>query len=154
MRFRIGQALWGRVLRATLIGALVSILTTGCASLGEDRRFRALEDTADSYRAALRWGDHEMALQALPAELRDGQASADELAGLRITRYDVLQPLVIRADGTATQTVAIEYLSERNQVLRRVTDRQTWRWDEEQKAWKLYSGLPDFSSGGSPGPLR
>lgn len=154
MRFRIRK--WPRhpVLRMTLVGLLVGVLTAGCAALGQDRRFKALENAADGYRAALRWGDHDMALQALPAELRDGQASASELDGLRITRYDVLQPLVIHADGTATQTVAIEYLFERNQVLRRVTDRQTWRWEEGDKGWKLHSGLPDFSGGGPPGPLR
>jgi len=57
-------------------------------------------------------------------------------------RFALLEPVVIRPEDCATHTVAIEYLFE--QMMRRLPDRQVWRWDEEAKTWWLHRGLPEF----------
>jgi hypothetical protein len=49
-------------------------------------------------------------------------------------------------DDTASQIVVIDYLFEDAQVVRRLTDRQVWRWDDQLKSWWLDSGLPRFES--------
>jgi len=54
----------------------------------------------------------------------------------------LLEQAVIRPEDSATHTVAIEYLFE--PVVRRLPDRQVWRWGEEAKTWWLHRGLPKF----------
>ncbi len=103
-----------------------------------------LEAATNAYQSALRWGDFESARGLLSPELRGDEELPQHLQDLRLTRYEVVQPPLIRADDRATQTVNIEYLFEYNQILRRLTDRQVWRWDEQEKVWWLQSGLPDF----------
>jgi hypothetical protein len=66
----------------------------------------------------------------------------ESFKNLRVIGYEVVQPPMMQADGSATQTVIIEYLFEDTQVVRRVTDRQLWRWDEQVGTWWLDSGLP------------
>lgn len=126
------------------IGLFIGIVLTGCASLEKDRRATGLEAATNAYQSALRWGDFESAMGLLSPELRRDEELPQDLKDLRITRYEVTQPPLIRADDSATQTVSIEYLFEYNQILQRLTDRQVWRWDEEEKAWWLQSGLPAF----------
>jgi hypothetical protein len=130
--------------RAAVAGLLVVLMSTGCASLEKDRRATGLEAATNAYQSALRWGDFDAAMGFLAPELRSDEALPQGFTDLRITRYEVVQPPVIRADDSATQTVNIEYLFEYNQILRRLTDRQVWRWDEQEKAWWLQSGLPAF----------
>lgn len=103
----------------------------------------SLESTTRAYLATLRWGDFEGLLAFLPPEAR-AQQDLTAFHDLRVTRYEVVRPPVILAETQATQTVAIEYLYEFNQIVRRTTDRQSWRWDEAAQAWWLESGLPAF----------
>ena len=130
--------------RVAGVGLFIGIVLTGCASLEKDRRAIGLEAATNAYQSALRWGDFESAMGLLSPELRGDDELPQNLEDLRITRYEVVQPPLIGADDRATQTVSIEYLFEYNQILRRLTDRQVWRWDEQKNVWWLQSGLPDF----------
>lgn len=130
--------------RVAIAGLFIVLVLTGCASLEKDRHAMGLEAATNAYQSALRWGDFDTAMGLLAPELRKDEELPQDLTDLRITRYEVMQPPVIQADDSATQTVNIEYLFEYNQILRRVTDRQVWRWDEQDKAWWLQSGLPAF----------
>ncbi len=133
------RRLWPAVVAASLIASLLA----GCAAMEKDRRATSLDSTSRAYLAALRWGDFEGMLAFLPPDARPQQVPA-VFDDLRVTRYEVLRPVVMLTETEATQTVAIEYLYEFNQIVRRTTDRQSWRWDDEAKAWWIESGLPDF----------
>jgi hypothetical protein len=73
---------------------------------------------------------------------------------LRVTGYDVVQRPTIQGDDSATQIVVIDYLFEDDQIVRRLTDRQVWRWDDPMGAWWLHTGLPRFKSGGAGAETR
>ena len=133
------RRLWPAVVAASLI----ALLLAGCAAVEKDRRATSLDSATRAYLAALRWGDVEGLVAFLPPEVRAQQDLA-AFKDLRVTRYEVLRPLAMLTETEATQTVAIEYLYEFNQIVRRTTDRQSWRWDDEAKAWWIESGLPDF----------
>ncbi|AGA33807.1 hypothetical protein TVNIR_2151 [Thioalkalivibrio nitratireducens DSM 14787] len=135
-------------------GMLASMLVAGCATVHKDRRVKGLEATANSYQAALRWGDYATAVGMLSPDRRLDEEALDDFSGLRITRYEIVQPPVIHADDRATQTAAIEYVFEYSQVVQRLTDRQQWHWDDASKNWWLASGLPDFASDGTRGRSR
>ena len=133
-----------RVGYALLAALLVGLLLTGCAAVEKDRRALSLDSSARAYLAALRWSDFEGATAFLPPEMRPQNELPPMFNDLRITRFEILRPPVMLTDTQATQVVAIEYLYEYNQIVRRITDRQSWRWDEEAQAWWLESGLPEF----------
>jgi hypothetical protein len=123
---------------------VVAFLVAGCAAVERDRRVMTLDSTTRAYQHAMRWGDFESALGFLPPEKRQEQEWPAVFDDLRITRYDIQGPMVMLTDTQATQTIAVEYLYEYNQVVRKVTDRQSWRWDDQAQAWWLESGFPDF----------
>ncbi|AHE97972.1 hypothetical protein [Thioalkalivibrio paradoxus] len=128
---------------------LAGVLAAGCATTQKDRRAQGLDAAANSYQAALRWGDYAAAMAMLSPDRHLADELPDAFLDLRITRYEIVRPPVIHTDDRATQTAAIEYVYEYNQVVQRLTDRQEWHWDDASKNWWLASGLPDFAPGGS-----
>jgi hypothetical protein len=127
------------------MGAACLLAASGCAIVERDQRAVALQAATNGYQAAIRWGYHETAISFLAPERRQDPGLTSVFENIRITGYDVLQPPVIQADDTAIQVVRIDYLNEDTQVVRSLTDRQLWRWDDGQGTWHLSSGLPPMS---------
>ncbi|HSO83113.1 MAG TPA: hypothetical protein VLR48_10935 [Thiocapsa sp.] len=138
----------GQTTRANLLPILalilISLSSIGCAVVEKDRRAVALQAATHGYQSALRWGYYETALGFLHPDQRKTGALPEPFEELRVTGYDVTQPPVIQADESATQVVAIDYLFEDAQVVKQLTDRQVWRWDDVSNTWWLHSGLPRF----------
>jgi hypothetical protein len=129
---------------SVVAAALIALLVAGCAAVEKDRRTLSLDSTTRAYLAALRWSDFEGATVFLPPEMRPQDELPPMFNDLRITGFEILRPPVMLTDTQATQVVAIEYLYEYNQIVRKTTDRQSWRWDDEAQAWWLESGFPAF----------
>jgi hypothetical protein len=123
---------------------MLAVLASGCATVEKDKRAVALQAATHGYQSALRWGYYETAFGYLHPDLRKGMTVPENLKDLRVTGYDVVQPPTLQDEGTATQIVSIDYLYEDRQVVKRVTDRQVWKWDEALDSWWLKSGLPNF----------
>jgi hypothetical protein len=123
---------------------MLAVLAAGCATVEKDKRAVALQAATHGYQSALRWGYYETAFGYLHPDLRKGMTVPEKLKDLRVTGYDVVQPPTLQDEGTATQIVSIDYLYEDRQVVKRVTDRQVWKWDEALDSWWLKSGLPNF----------
>lgn len=124
------------------IPLLAVLMLSACGTIEKDRRTLGLQASTAGYQSAMRWGYYETALGYLHPDQRKGRTVPTELKGVRLTGYDVVQPPLMQEDNTATQIVEIEYLHEDRQVVKHVTDRQTWRWDDKLKSWWLQSGLP------------
>jgi len=122
----------------------VPLLLAGCASVERDKQAIALKSAANGYETAIRWGYYETAFGYLHPDLRKDKGLPEGLGNLRVTGYDVVQPPHIQDEETAAQIVNIEYVFEDRQVVKRLTDRQIWKWDDEQDSWWLMSGLPAF----------
>jgi hypothetical protein len=129
---------------SVVAAALIALLVAGCAAVEKDRRTLSLDSTTRAYLAALRWSDFEGQLGFLPPEMRLQQELPADVQRPEDYRYEILRPPVMLTDTQATQVVAIEYLYEYNQIVRKTTDRQSWRWDDEAQAWWLESGFPAF----------
>ncbi|NKN33881.1 hypothetical protein [Marichromatium bheemlicum] len=126
-----------------LVGVTLAALTSGCASVEKDKRHNALQAATYRYHTAIRWSYFDTAYGLLDPELRAEEPMPD-LSGIRVTGYEVIRPLTLPDENSAEQLVLIDYLHEDTQVLRQVSDAQTWRWDAERETWWLHSGLPDF----------
>lgn len=127
-----------------LCALLASLLLAGCGAVEKDKRAVGLQAATNGYQSALRWGYYETAYGFVHPDLRKGKTLDPLFEGLRLTGYDVAQPLTMQDKDSATQTVMIEYLYEDRQVVKRFSDRQLWRWDEKLDSWWLQSGLPKF----------
>ena len=125
-----------------LLGAV--LLLAGCATVEKDKRAVALQAATNGYQSAIRWGYYETAFGYLHPELRKDKPVPESLKDLRLTGYDVVQPPTMQDEDTAIQVVNIDYLYEDRQVVKRVSDRQVWKWDDELDSWWLKSGLPAF----------
>jgi hypothetical protein len=117
----------------------------GCSPVKKDKMATTLQDATNGYQSALRWGYYDNAYSFVDPKKRAGKELPKVLETIRLTGYDVVQPPVMKADSdTAAQVVTIEYLYEDKQVVKKLTDKQVWRYDDEAKKWWLTSGLPAF----------
>jgi len=131
--------------RTPMISVLVSaVLLAGCATVEKDKRALALQAATNGYQSAIRWGYYETAFGYLHPDLRKDKPLPEGLKDVRLTGYDVVQPPTMQGDDTATQVVNIEYLHEDRQVVKQISDRQVWKWDDALDSWWLKSGLPTF----------
>lgn len=136
---RLAGARWEAVLCATLV-----VLLAGCGSVKKDKLAIGLQASTNGYQSALRWGYYETAYGFVHPDLRKNKTLPPLFEKLRLTGYDIVQQPTMKDKDTATQIVAIDYLYEDQQVLKHLTDRQLWRWDEKMESWWLQSGLPSF----------
>lgn len=122
----------------------------GCGQVKEDKQKLLLDSATSGYRQSIRWGYYEAAVGFLHPDVR-ADIDFDALNNIRVTGYEVVVPAVIGDGGsavqpavTAVQLVQIEYVLNDRQLLKRLADRQEWRYDDERESWWLQSGLPTF----------
>jgi hypothetical protein len=120
--------------------------SAGCARVQKEKKTTGLEAATNAYGKSIRWAYYETAFGYIHPDQRKGQGLPEGLENVRVTGYEVVQPSVIRDENqtSAEQTVQIEYVLRDEQVVRRVSDRQIWRYDEETRTWWLHSDMPDF----------
>lgn len=125
--------------------ALVVLLgLAGCgATMERSGRVEQFDTIAKSYEKAIRWSDFDRAagIAGLSPEQRE---AAQKLARVKVISYDAMSAEVAPDALQVRQSVQIEYTVEGSVKLRRIVDRQGWRFDETQGRWVLVSGLPDF----------
>ncbi len=129
---------------AALLAALLAALSMGGCMIANDKRDIALQAATARYQSALRWGYYETAYGLVEPTQRTGKPLPGLYEQLKLTGYEVVQAPAVGADGNATQIVTIDYLFNDRQVMKRVTDRQVWRYDPSVGSWWLVSGLPAF----------
>ncbi len=102
-----------------------------------------MEDTLNSYGAAIRWGQFDKA--------RDFQSPAqrtrlDEawLKNIHVSSYDPVYRREAEGSKVLEQKVAIRYFNEQDGVEKVLTDRQLWRYYEDKGKWMLETELPVF----------
>ncbi|TVQ88663.1 MAG: hypothetical protein EA400_08500 [Chromatiaceae bacterium] len=136
--------------RSLLVALLLPVLLSGpggCGRIKEDRKANALEAVTRTYAEAIRWGYYPAAVGFLSPEVR-GDVDLEALKNIRVTGYEVIQPPVIDPDDAAVQLVQVDYVLNDRQVLRSLTDRQVWRWNEAGASWWLQTSLPAFVGSG------
>ncbi|MBK1719031.1 hypothetical protein CKO27_15515 [Thiocystis violacea] len=128
------------------LAGLVATTLAACNPVKKDQMTDSLQNATNGYQTALRWGYYENAYAFIDPRQRQDKPMPASLEGLRLTGYDVIQPLVLKQDeNQAAQIVEIEYLYEDRQIVKKLKDRQVWRYDLEKKKWWLESGLPPFA---------
>jgi len=116
----------------------------GCKKIDERRQSDLLEATLRSYESVVRWGSLVNAYGfRLPEDAVRDEIPAD-LDQVRVVSYEVQVLPAMLDENTAVQTVAIGYIRQDEQAVRKILDRQTWAYDGEKRLWHLGSQVPEF----------
>lgn len=127
------------------VSLLCVLVLVGCATYARHKQQGSFEDITEAYGNAIRWGKYELA-----SGFRDNKGREEEkpdfeyLKNIKVTSYE-LKAVNISKDGNAVQQdVEIEFYRIDQYIEKTITDRQLWKYDEEEERWFLHSELPDF----------
>lgn len=127
--------------------ALSIALAGACAS--SDRRAKSLENTLDSYKALIRWGDLGAAMRYLhPDHMptgREAELIMKRFEQIQVNGYLVKGQSPAADQDTFLQTAQISFANRHNMVVNTIDDHQVWRWEQDSGRWMLISGLPDIT---------
>ena len=127
-----------------LLIAFSLLVGPGCARVEKQKKTQGLEAAANAYGKSIRWAYYETAYGYLhPDKIKE---VPEHLENVRVTSYDVVQPpVMVNEEQTRAEQVAqIEYVLRDRQIVRKLSDRQDWRFDEETETWWLHSDIPAF----------
>jgi hypothetical protein len=126
-----------------LLVLLMTLLLVGCGQ--KATRERSLDLTLKGYAKVVRWNEFERALKFIDPELKEKLTPKgvewERYSQIKVSGYQEAPP-VTEEDGTVTSVVRIEVYNIHTLKERAITDRQSWRYDEEAKNWFLTTGLP------------
>jgi hypothetical protein len=123
---------------------LAATLLSGCQSVGGQKRDELLTETLRAYSSTIRWGDLRHAYGYLRPEQAEKAEIPPGLDNIRVTHYEVVDPLRMMGENGASQVVQIRYIQQDRQMEKELTDRQLWEFEEEAKRWYLISKVPPF----------
>ncbi|MGD2128015.1 MAG: hypothetical protein PVJ33_01865 [Lysobacterales bacterium] len=129
-----------RILAFTLACALLASCMPSQVDKSRGEAFR-------KYETLVRWSQWDAAAEFIAPEYLEEhpitRLEMDRLRLFRVTAYTVRSTGIFDDGLTARQVVEIRMFNSNQAVERTVMDEQEWRYDEQRKAWLLWSGLPD-----------
>ena len=124
---------------------LLVVLIAGCAGglyLGQQKRF---EITSRAYEKAIRWSNFEEAVQYLnDTDKKKNLPDLKKQRHIKVIEYEVKKTTLTKNQSQIIQIVEIQYYRDDSNVVKTVTDNQSWEYDTTLKNWYLLSGIPDF----------
>ena len=132
---------WTRCITVCVLFAMM----LSCGGLEKKDRLDNLEYTTYTYLAALRWGRYNEA--AGHRNIRNGEQKKidiEYLKKIRVTSYVITESVVTSDQTESLMTVEISYYHTEDAVIRKLTDKQIWWYQEEGRKWWLDGELPDF----------
>ena len=129
-----------------LLFSVLLLALAGCKSISDMKEGDDLDRALKAYEAAMRWSDFHAALTYHKWPEGEPVPLPEDFSHLRVMDYYVVYPPVTSTDSTAQQAVEISYVNQDYQILRKVTDRQTWVYNKDIKRWEITSPMPLPSS--------
>ena len=117
------------------------IATIGCSTIYELSSKGAYQDTTKAYASSMRWSDFDTATLLVKQPDLPGP---DVLRNIKITTYEVKQHLVVQEGHKIRQLASISYFKKSDMLLRSIAVEEIWEYHQEEKAWYLIKGFPDF----------
>lgn len=132
--------------RAALASLLLPVLLLGgcLGNFTQKDDEKSLQATLRAYEGTVRWGRLEDLYGFLDQEMAKDTLVPRGLENIQVTGYEVLRPAAKVGEDQAEQTVRIEYVHVDEQVQRRITDRQLWKYYKEKNRWTRYNLIPAF----------
>lgn len=126
----------------SLLPIIMLVLLAGCQTLAERGDAQKLQQTLDSYGAAVRWQPLAGLYGFLRPELQPSQPPAG-LDNIRVTSYEISVPPRQLDEGRVTQSAVIQFVRVDRQVVRTLVDQQLWLRSVEGQ-WQRANPIPAF----------
>jgi hypothetical protein len=126
----------------SLLPIIMLVLLTGCQTLAERGDAQKLQQTLDSYGAAVRWQPLAGLYGFLQPALQPPQPPAG-LDNIRVTSYEISVPPRQLDEGRVAQTAVIEFVRVDRQVVRTLVDQQLWVRSADGQ-WQRANPIPAF----------
>lgn len=132
-------------MRAFLLFPVFSLLLSACAAVDDSKKSITLDKALWQYETAIRWVDFSSA-NSLRRPEGNTQVMPDPelLKHIKVTSYNVLNTFTSEDHAEVQMTVEVIYYHDERMTLTTLTDRQTWKYDPEIKAWYITTPLPAF----------
>jgi hypothetical protein len=135
----------GQSMRAFTLFLISSLLLSACAAVDDSKKSITLDKALWQYETAIRWVDFS---SANSLRRPDGNATYSPdpalLKHIKVTSYNVQNTTTSADHAEVNMTVEIIYYHDERMTLMTITDRQTWKYDPEIKAWYITTPLPAF----------
>ena len=132
-------------MRTPSLFLLTCLLLSACAAVDDSKKSITLDKALWQYETAIRWVDFS---SANSLRRPDGEAvyTPDPalLKHIKVTSYNVLETATSEDHAEVQMTVEIIYYHDERMTLTTITDKQTWKYDPEIKAWYITTPLPAF----------
>ena len=132
-------------MRIHFLFLLTSLMLTACTAVDTSKKSITLDKALWQYETAIRWVDFSSANSLRRSE--EGTAYTPDpalLKHIKVTSYSVLNSTNSEDNAEANLTVEIIYYHDERMTLTTITDKQTWKYDPEIKAWYITTPLPAF----------
>ncbi len=132
-------------MRAFTLFLISSLLLSACAAVDDSKKSITLDKALWKYETAIRWVDFTSA-NSLRRSEGNATYSPDPalLKHIKVTSYNVQNTTTSADHAEVNMTVEIIYYHDERMTLTTITDRQTWKYDPEIKAWYITTPLPAF----------
>jgi hypothetical protein len=121
--------------------ALCVIPLVSCVSLGDLKKQDTFDDITRAYGGSMRWSDFDAAVLFVR---QPGIPGMDVLKNIKITTYEVKHHLVVQEGARVRQVASIAYFKKSDMLLRSISVEEVWEFFEEDGAWYLTKGFPEF----------
>ncbi len=136
-----------RTVRKIPLVIALTIFVTGCntLSLFKSKDMQdSLDKTLHTYELTVRWGELSQIYLFLEPELAKQTEQQENLNGIRVTSYDVIQRPSRTGENQAMQSVRISYIYRDRQVEKTMIDHQQWTYNDERNEWRRSNPIPKF----------
>lgn len=130
--------------RTFLLSLCLPLLLPGCRSLRGNEMDPRLYDRLRLYEGVVRWGSLDQTYGFLEPELAAKVQIPDGLANIRVMAYDAISPPAPVTEDRWTQSIAIQYVLQDQQVVKTLVDHQTWEREPDGEVWYRTSPIPAF----------
>jgi len=127
----------------TIIILFTFTLIASCASIPTE--LEELDRTLFAYERALRWQNYDTVIAFHKNEHSTlTQEKRKHLKQFRVTAYDEVYRSLGRDAKSATQVVEVKYYTNEYAVIRNITLKNQWEFEEKSGRWFLSNPLPAF----------
>lgn len=121
------------------------VVSLGCAGTQEKTRVNRFAVIANAYQNAIRNSDFKNARQFLDQAAVSMGGEDPIYKKVMVSDYRVVKIAVSPDRREIYQQAEIEFHISDRPIVRKMVDRQHWRYSVEREMWLLQSGLPDFT---------
>jgi len=118
-------------------------LLSACSSVPKE--LETLDDMMNMYERALRWQNYDGVISLHKNDR--GKMTPEKrryLKRFRVTSYDEVYRKLGANNKSATQVIEVKYYNDDYAVIKGLTLRNQWEYDDKTKRWQLDNPFPNF----------